>query len=367
VERRKSREVSVRGVKIGGGAPISVQSMLKCDPADVEESLRQIRELVEAGCHVVRLAVPNAAAVEAFAEIRERTDAPLVADIHFSRELALAAIRAGADKVRINPGNIGGAEDVRAVVEAAGERGIPVRIGANSGSILPRGAESAAGREEMVEALVSGLMRDVGTCEEASFRDIVLSVKSPDVAVTVEAYRRVAQRCDYPLHLGVTAAGPADLAVVKNAVGIGSLLLDGIGDTVRVSITGPPAQEVEAAYLILGALRMGEAGPQIISCPTCGRCKVDILPIIRRVRERLKGVRAPVSIAVMGCEVNGPGEARDADVGLALAGERGGTIFRKGEPARRLGVGMGTERMAEELLAEIDALVASGVAGGDRA
>jgi (E)-4-hydroxy-3-methylbut-2-enyl-diphosphate synthase len=320
--------------------------MVKVDPHDPEAIARQADELAEMGAGLVRLAIPDRKAADAIAEVRRRSRATLVADIHFDPRLALAAIDAGAHKIRVNPGNLhGGAEAVTAIARAASEKGIPIRVGANSGS-LPRvasGSASAATRRgedaapgEKGKALAQAVLDAAAEFERAGFRDIVLSAKGSDVLSTVEAGRALAKETDYPIHVGVTAAGPPSLAWAKSAVGIGALLVDGIGDTIRVSYTGDPKEEVSAGFAILDAVGLGRTdAPEIISCPTCGRTRVDLVRTVDEVRKALNGLSAPVRIAIMGCEVNGPGEAREADVGVAC-GRGGGWLFAKGEKLRRV-------------------------------
>ena len=308
-----------------------VQTMVKVDPHDAEAIARQADELTELGCGLVRLAIPDRKAAEAIAEVRARSGATLVADIHFDPRLALAAIEAGAHKVRVNPGNLhGGTDAVRGIADAAKQKGVPIRVGANSGS-LPKGLEGL----ELGEALARAVMEEAEAFERAGFEDIVISAKGSDCLSTIAAGRALAKETDYPLHLGVTAAGPPSLAWAKSAAGIGSLLADGIGDTIRVSYTGDPREEVRAAFAILGALGLGPPGPEIVSCPTCGRTRVDLVRTVERVREALSGVTSRVRVAVMGCEVNGPGEARGADVGIAC-GKAGGWLFARGERLRRV-------------------------------
>ncbi len=348
--RRPTRTIHKGPVPVGSGHPISVQSMTNTPTSDVVATLAQIHELEAIGCEIIRVAVPDRAAAEAIPAIRHGIRIPLVADIHFSHRLALAAIEAGADAVRINPGNLKTPEYVREVVLAARARGIPIRIGVNSGSIRPReGLEVPAAEAELVPLMVERTMEYVHQFEDWGFRDIVLSLKASDVLSTVEAYRAVATRCDYPLHLGVTAAGPPGIGTIKSAIALGILLNEGIGDTVRVSLTGPPHKEVEVAYDILASLGLRERRhPEIVSCPTCGRCEIDLAALVEQVEKALKGAPPSLRVAVMGCVVNGPGEAADADIGVTAA--KGiGYIFRKGKLLREVPAG----RLAEELAAEI--------------
>ena len=305
--------------------------MVKLDPHDPVAIAREADALTELGCGLVRLAVPDRRAADAMAEVRAHSRATLVADVHFDPRLALAAIAAGAHKVRVNPGNLRGGEDaVREIARAAKGKGVPIRVGANSGS-LPEGV----GGLETGEALARAVLEEARAFERAGFEDLVLSAKGSDCVSTVAAGRALARETDYPIHVGVTAAGPPALAWAKSAAGIGALLVDGIGDTIRVSYTGDPREEVTAALAILDAFGLGAPGPEIVSCPTCGRTRVDLVRAVERVREALSGVGERVRVAVMGCEVNGPGEARDADVGVAC-GKGGGWLFAKGERLRRV-------------------------------
>lgn len=327
-----TRQILVGGVAIGGGAPIVVQSMCNTDTRDVESSLNQIKALKEAGCQVVRLAIPDMEAALAIGQIVRRSDLPVVADIHFDYRLALECCRQGVHKIRINPGNIGGPDRVKAVADACRERGIPIRVGVNGGSI-DRDLRETLGVTP--EALCQSAQRNIRMLEECGFEDICVSLKASSVFKTIEAYRLMSRRCPYPLHLGVTEAGTAHMGTLKSAAAFGALLMDGIGDTLRVSLTADPVREVIAARDILKALDLHTDGVTVVSCPTCGRTQVDLIPLAERVEERLAGVRSRLTVAVMGCAVNGPGEAREADLGIA--GGRGeGLIFRKGEIIRKV-------------------------------
>jgi (E)-4-hydroxy-3-methylbut-2-enyl-diphosphate synthase len=348
-ERRKTRQISVGGVTIGGNAPISIQSMAKAETSDIRAVVSQIRKLQRAGCEMIRVAVKNAKDADAVREIKRKIHIPLICDIHFDYRLALKCIAAGADKVRINPGNIRKAEEIARVVKAAKRAHIPIRIGVNSGSVFtkyerrhPKGAAKRNTNDESLSSkLVDSVMSSIKLFEELDFRDIIVSLKASSVAKTVDAYRMIARSCDYPLHLGVTASGPYDYGIIKSSIGIGALLLDGIGDTIRVSLTADPALEVIAAKRILSSLGLRKFGPEIISCPTCGRCQVDLVKIVRKLDDELSAfsrqlsAKKNISIAVMGCEVNGPGEARDADIGIA-AGKRAGVLFMKGKIVKRI-------------------------------
>jgi len=350
ITRRKSRQITVGSVPVGGGAPVSVQSMTSTATENVAATVRQIKGLEALGCEIIRVAVPTRQAAASLGAIKSRIAIPLVADIHFDHRLALAAIEQGVDAVRINPGNMRRQADVKAVVLAARDRGIPIRIGVNSGSIRPRGAAPKTAKP-LVELMVEAVLRYCEDFESWGFRDIKLSLKASDVLQTMAAYRAVASACDYPLHLGVTAAGAGEAGIVKSAIGIGSLLAEGIGDTIRVSLTGPPKHEVHVGWQILEALALRRRSPEIISCPTCGRCQIDLPAIVRQVKRRISARNSHLRIAIMGCIVNGPGEAQDADVGLA-GGKGSGLIFRRGQRPRRVPA----NRLVQELIAEIDKL-----------
>jgi (E)-4-hydroxy-3-methylbut-2-enyl-diphosphate synthase len=326
--RQKTRTVRVGKVDIGGGAPVSVQSMTITDTRDVEATLVQIYQLAAEGCEIARLAVPDQAAARALAEIKPRSPIPLVADIHFDYRLALAALESGVDKLRINPGNIGSRERTRIVAKAAKERGVPIRIGANIGSlskaILRRFGAPCA------DALVASAMEDVKVLQDLDFHNIVISVKSSEVLMAVEAYTKISDLVDYPLHVGITEAGTAWTGGIKSATGIGAILARGIGDTIRVSLAAEPVEEVKAGFEILKSLGLRTRGVQLVACPSCGRAEVDIISIAQEVERRLARVAAPVKVAVMGCAVNGPGEARMADLGIAC-GRGMGLLFRGGK------------------------------------
>lgn len=345
IQRKKTRPVFLGGVQIGDGAPIVVQSMTSSDTRDVQSTVAQIRELEEAGCEIIRVAVPDESATVAIRQIKERIHIPLIADIHFNHRLALAAMHCGADGVRINPGNIS-VDGIREIVKLARASRKVIRIGINSGSLDKDIAGRCGGPTS--EALVESAMQNIRLLEEMDFDAIKLSLKSSDVATTIEAYRLVSRMTDYPLHLGVTEAGTLIQAAVKSAIGIGVLLHEGIGDTIRVSVTGHPVQEMGVAYGILRALKIRNVGPDIISCPTCGRCEIDLAGLAQRVETELKGMKAPLKVALMGCVVNGPGEAAEADIGIA--GGRGmGMLFKKGRIVRKIR----EEEFIEVLLKEI--------------
>lgn len=341
-QRNKSRQIKVGNILIGGDAPISIQSMTNTVTSDVDSTLAQIRELAKVGCEIIRSTVPDEATAEVLPRILEKSPLPLIADIHFDYRLALAAIKAGVHGVRINPGNIGSKERVRAVAEAAGNARIPIRVGANSGS-LPKGLleeklKNGLSREHaLAESLVEAALYQASLLEEYGFRDIKVSLKASNVPSTVAACRIFAQRADYPLHLGVTEAGTAFKGAIKSAVGIGALLLDGIGNTLRVSLSAPPVEEIRAAKAILESCGIREAAPEIVSCPTCGRTSYNLMQAVSHVEKLIDSIKAKggkialKKIAVMGCEVNGPGEAADADIGIAGGNRKGSLIlFKKG-------------------------------------
>jgi (E)-4-hydroxy-3-methylbut-2-enyl-diphosphate synthase len=332
MDRKKTRQISIGGVKVGGDAPISVQSMTKTDTRDVGGTVAQILRLEAAGCEIVRVAIPDEVACDHFGEIRERVSLPLVADIHFRSTLALRAIERGADGIRINPGTIGTRRKLENIVGKAKDRGIPIRIGINSGSLERDLLRKYGGA--IPEAMVESALRSIRFMEDLDFHEMKISLKSSDVVTTIEAYRLISREVDYPLHLGVTEAGTLISGTIKSAIGIGLLLYEGIGDTIRVSLTGDPVEEIRVGYGILRALGLRQRGPDIISCPTCGRCEIDLIPMVEEVERRLSHVREPVRVAVMGCSVNGPGEAREADVGIA-GGRREGLLFRAGKVLRK--------------------------------
>lgn len=350
MERRKTRQIQVGKVKIGGDAPIAVQSMTNTRTDDAAATLRQIGELAAAGCEIIRCAVPDMAAAEGLKRIVSESPIPVIADIHFDYKLALAAIDAGVDGLRLNPGNIGGNDRVAAVVDAAKKRNIPIRIGVNAGS-LPKDLLEKYGHPT-AEALVEAAWRHIHILEEMDYRNIKVSLKAHDVPLTVAAYRLLASQCDYPLHVGITEAGTINSGIIKSAVGIGTLLAEGIGDTIRVSLTGDPVREVKVAYDILKSLGLREYGPTLISCPTCGRTKINLEKLALEVERRLEKISEPITVAVMGCVVNGPGEAREADVGIA-GGINEGLIFKKGVVLKKVPEAC----IIDELFAEIDKIL----------
>ncbi|HPN66187.1 MAG TPA: flavodoxin-dependent (E)-4-hydroxy-3-methylbut-2-enyl-diphosphate synthase [Candidatus Omnitrophota bacterium] len=339
ITRRKTRTISLGGVKIGGTSPVSIQSMTKTNTLDVAATVAQVKQLELAGCDIVRTAVKDGSCCEALARIMKKINIPLEADIHFDYRLALAAINAGVDGVRLNPGNVYKREEIEAVIKAAKKRRIPVRVGVNSGSVrIPKGGVS---KDKFPSLMVKAALDYIKIIESLGFRDLMVSLKVSDVGQTIDAYRLMAKKCDYPFHLGVTAAGPELSGTVKSALGIGILLADGIGDTIRVSLTGDPVQEVIVGKNIIQGLGIRNFGPEVLSCPTCGRTEVDIIGIANKVEQALgkikddKGRLFGLRVAVMGCVVNGPGEAKEADLGIA-AGKGSGFLFIKGKPARKI-------------------------------
>lgn len=346
--RRKTRTVMVGTVEVGGNAPISIQSMTNTHTDDIESTVKQIHELEALKCNIIRVAVPDVKTVKCLGEIKKRINIPLVADIHFGHNLAIEAIKQGVDKIRINPGNMKKKDKLEEIVRLAKDKGIPIRIGVNSGSIRSNNGHD----EDIAELMVKTTLRYCEHFESLGFKDIVVSLKASNVQKTMDAYRSIAKQCDYPLHLGITAAGAPDDAIIKSAIGIGGMLSEGIGDTLRVSFTGPPHQEIKAGYKILEALGLSEStDAEIISCPTCGRCEIDLLNIVNEVRKRLPSQKKSVKIAVMGCIVNGPGEAMEADIGIA-GGKGVGFLFKKGEKIRKIP----ESEMVSTLLEEIETI-----------
>ena len=347
--RRKTREVNVGGVLVGGDSPVSIQSMTNTDTRNVEETLKQIRQLYNAGCQIIRCAVLDMDAAESLKEITKQSPIPVVADIHFDYRLALKAIENGVSALRINPGNIGSKERVKMVVEAAKAKNIPIRIGVNSGSlekyILERDGKPTA------EGLVESALNHVKILEELGFYDIVISIKSSDVKMMIESYRLMSEKCDYPLHLGVTESGTVERGTIKSSVGIGTLLAEGIGDTIRVSLTADPIEEIRVAKEILKSLGLRKGGLEFVSCPTCGRTQIDLIGIANAVEKKLETINKDIKVAVMGCVVNGPGEAREADIGIA-GGKGEGLIFKKGEIIRKVK----EAELIDALMEEIDKL-----------
>lgn len=344
-----SRKIKIGSITIGGGSPVAVQSMLNTPADDIEAGVRQALELQNAGCEIVRATVPDAKAVKTIAALKENLSIPVVADIHFDYKMALEAAEAGVDKIRINPGNIGDNSRVKAVADKCREKSIPIRIGVNSGSVEKH--ILAKYGSPTPEALVESAMYHVSLLQKFDFDDIVISIKSSNVKTMVEAYRLMSKKADYPLHLGVTEAGTERMGIIKSSAGIGSLLLDGIGDTIRVSLTAPPVNEIYAGFDILKALGVRQKGANLVSCPTCGRTKIDLISLAGRVENALRNIDKNITVAVMGCIVNGPGEAREADIGIA-GGNGEGLIFKKGEILRKVP----EESLFDELMKEIDLL-----------
>lgn len=345
----ETKQVKVGNVLVGGGAPVSIQSMLNIPASDIENSVKQAVRLEEAGCEIIRIAIPNMEAVRLIPALKENVKMPVVADIHFDYKLAIESVAAGVDKIRINPGNIGGTDRVKAVVDACKPKEIPIRIGVNSGSvekeILAKYGSPTA------EALCESALYHASLLEKFDYTNIVLSMKSSNVKTMVDAYKLAAQKCNYPLHLGVTEAGTERMGIIKSSAGLGALLLQGIGDTIRVSLTADPVKEIYAAKDILKALDIRKDGVQFVSCPTCGRTKIDLISIATEVENRLRDCNKNIKVAVMGCAVNGPGEAKEADIGIA-GGNGVGLIFKKGEIIRKVP----EDKLIEELIKEVEKL-----------
>ncbi len=349
IKRRKSRVVKVGDVLIGGGFPITIQSMTTTDTRDVEATIAQTKQLFDAGCDIVRISVLNHDAADRLADIRAQVSKPLVADIHFQYRLALQAIETGFDKIRINPGNIGAKWKVREVAKAAKDAEVPIRIGVNSGS-LPKDLLEKYGHDDP-QAFVQAALHEAEILEDMNFSDIVISVKSTNTVTAFGAYHLLAEKCDYPLHVGITEAGILETGTIKSAVGIGAILLTGIGDTIRVSLTADPIHEVRVARQILASCELKTEGVDIIACPTCGRCQIDLIPLAESISEKTKHIRTPLKVAVMGCVVNGPGEAAAADVGIA-GGDGKGILIKKGQIVKR----MAEADLEKSLLDEIEAM-----------
>lgn len=349
IKRKITREVAVKGKVIGGSAPVTVQSMTNTDTRDIHSTVEQIKRLEASGCDIVRVAVPDNEAAEAIKAITKAIRIPLVADIHFDYRLAVASMENGAAKIRINPGNIGGTDRVKAVVQAAKEREIPIRIGVNSGSLEKHILEKYGGVTP--EGMVESALKHAEILENFNFDRIVFSIKASSVPMTIAAYRLMSEKSHYPLHLGVTEAGTIQKGTIKSSVAIGCLLAEGIGDTIRVSLTGDPNEEVKAGIEILKSLALRKGGIEFVSCPTCGRCRINLIEIANLVEERLEHLDKNLKVAVMGCAVNGPGEAREADIGIA-GGDGEALLFKKGEIIRKIP----QERIVEELMEEIEKL-----------
>ncbi|MCH7517706.1 MAG: flavodoxin-dependent (E)-4-hydroxy-3-methylbut-2-enyl-diphosphate synthase [Candidatus Dadabacteria bacterium] len=349
---RNTRQIELGGIKIGGGAPITVQSMTKTDTRDIPGTVAQIKSLEKAGCDIVRLAVPDMDAAKSLGEIKKQTNIPIISDIHFDYKLALEAVKQGVDGMRINPGNIGSKYRIKAVVDAVRERGIPIRIGVNSGSlekdILKKHGSPTA------EALAESAFRHVEILEDLDFRDIKISVKSTDVKKMIAAYRILAERCEYPLHLGVTEAGTYEMGTIKSSIGIGALLAEGIGDTIRVSLTGDPVDEVIVGFNILRSLGLRRNGIELISCPGCGRLEIDLMKLVKDVEDRITNINLPrpIKVAILGCVVNGPGEASEADIGIA-GGKGKGMLYKDGKLVRSFK----EDQIVDELVKELKTFV----------
>jgi len=347
MQRKLTKKVLLGSLPVGGGSPVTVQSMTNTDTRDIDATVGQIHRLQQAGCEIVRVAVPDQAAAKALAEIKQQIAIPLVADIHFDYRLALSAVEAGVDKLRINPGNIGSRERIEAVVKAASERKIPIRIGVNSGSLEKELLQKYGW--PTAEAMVESALRHVSLLEKLGFEEIVISLKSSDVPVTIRAYELISEKVNYPLHVGITEAGTLKAGAIRSAVGIGTVLAQGIGDTIRVSLTSDPIEEVEVGFEILKCLGLRQRGPTVISCPTCGRAQIDVIRLTEEVERRVRNIEEPLKIAVMGCVVNGPGEAREADFGIA-GGKGEGLIFRQGKVIKKVK----ENQLVDALLKEIE-------------
>ena len=347
IPRRKSLVVSVGDVKIGGNNPISIQSMITTKPSNIEESVKKIKELEKAGCEIIRIAVPTMKDAKALKKIKSAINIPLVADIHFDYKLAIESIKSGVDKLRINPGNIGKKENVKKIVKLAKSKNIPIRIGVNSGS-LEKSLIKKYGKV-CPEAIVESALKHIEILEDLDFRSIIVSLKSSDILQTIESYKLLAKKCNYPFHIGITEAGTLFSGTVKSSVGIGSLLLMGLGDTLRVSLTSDPIEEIKVGKEILKSLNLRGFGPKIISCPTCGRCNVNLEKIANKVQNAVMDLKTDITIAIMGCGVNGPGEAKEADIGIA-GGKKEFIIFKKGQVVKKID----ESEVIEYLLKEIN-------------
>ena len=347
MDRKKTREISIGDVVIGGDRPIAIQSMTNTRTEDVEATVRQIQALTRAGCEIVRCAVPTMEAAQALRRIRDQISIPLVADIHFDYRLAIAAVENGADKIRINPGNIGSRERIRAVVDCCRERGVPIRIGVNSGSLEKERIEKYGG--VTAEGLVESALDKVALVQEMGYDDLVISIKSSDVPMCIRAHELIADRTDFPLHVGITESGTVRSGTIKSSVGLGAILSQGIGDTIRVSLTGDPVSEIYVAKKILQTLGLRREGIQVVSCPTCGRTQIDLISLAGQVEEMVEEFDLDIKVAVMGCAVNGPGEAREADIGIA-GGLHEGLLIRKGEVVKKVPEAELLETLRQELL-----------------
>lgn len=355
IQRRKARAVKIGDTIIGGGFPVAIQSMTTTDTRDVDATVKQVNDLFEAGCDIVRLSVLNHDAADHLAQIRARVKGPIVADIHFQYKLALKAIEAGFDKIRINPGNIGDTWKVKEVAQACKDKEIPIRIGVNSGS-LPEDLLKKYGHNDP-RSFTEAALREVAILEDMDFHDIIISVKSTSTVTSFWSYHMLAEKCDYPLHVGITEAGILETGTIKSSVGIGAILLSGIGDTIRVSLTADPIHEPRVARDILTACQLKDDGVEVISCPTCGRCQIDLIPLAESISAKTRHIKAPLKVAVMGCAVNGPGEARAADIGIA-GGDGQGMLIKKGEVVSRFD----EAELEERLLSEIEEMTGEKIA-----
>lgn len=347
MDRRKTKKVFFDDVAVGGNSPISIQSMTNTKTSNVEKTIKQIHDLENKGCELIRIAVPDLESAKKIPEIKNNISIPLIADIHFDYRLALAAIEKGVDGLRLNPGNIGSRNRVKKVVKNAKKANIPIRVGVNSGSIEKKLLDKYG--HPTANAMVESALNQIKILEENNFEEIIISLKSTDIWMTIKAYKLMAKKRDYPFHIGITEAGTPKKGVVKSAVGIGSLLTSGLGDTLRVSLTGDPNKEVETSWYILESLDLRQNGIKIISCPTCGRTNIDLAGLVEKVENKLEGIDLPITVAVMGCEVNGPGEAKEADIGIA-GGKEKGIIFKKGKKVKTVS----EEKLLDALMAEID-------------
>jgi len=347
LHRRKTKKVFFADVAVGGDSPISIQSMTNTKTTDVKNTVKQIHKLEKAGCELIRVAIPDIESAKKIKDIKEKISIPLIADIHFDYRLALKAIESGVDGLRLNPGNIGSKERVEKVVKKAKSANIPIRVGVNSGSIEKRLLKKYG--HPTAEAMVESALNQIKILEDNNFEDIIISLKSTDIWMTIKAYKLMAKKRDYPFHIGITEAGTPKKGVVKSAVGIGSLLTLGLGDTLRVSLTGDPIKEVETSWHILESLDIRQKGIKIISCPTCGRTNIDLTTLVEKVEKKLEGIELPITVAVMGCEVNGPGEAKEADIGIA-GGRKQGIIFKKGKKIKTVK----EKNLLDALMTEID-------------
>ena len=347
INRKKTKEVLCGNIRIGGDALVSIQSMTNTDTRNVHETINQIKRLEEAGCDIVRVAVPDHEAADAIKAIKKEICIPIVADIHFDYRLALRCIENGADKLRLNPGNIGNTERVKEVVKKAKERKIPIRIGVNAGSIEKEIIEKY--RHVTAEALVESALKHIEILEELNFQDIIISLKASDIKLSFDAYKLISEKVDYPLHIGITEAGTIKSGTIKSSIGVGALLLEGIGDTVRISLTGDPVEEIFVAKEILQALDIRNFGIKFVSCPTCGRCQIDLIRAANQVEEKLKNVKKPITVAIMGCAVNGPGEAKEADIGIA-GGKSSALLFKKGQIIKKIREDQIEDVLIEEIL-----------------